>query len=101
MGNTVNKTSPVYKQYRLQMLASQIQSGSLRFFALLIKYRYIQSFLYKSAMLLLIRATFISGQQFATKDLLSSLIDKLKGGIASSHKKFQCRKCRYVVRSKI
>ena len=28
MGNTVDKASPVYKQYRLQMLASQIQSGS-------------------------------------------------------------------------
>lgn len=62
MGNTVDKTSPVYKQYRLQMLASQIQS-----------------------------------QQFTTKDLLSSLIDELKGDTASSHKKFQCRKCRLVL----
>ena len=52
-------------------------------------------------MLLLISATFMSGQQFTTKDLLSSLIDELKGDTASSHKQFQCRKCRYSAWSRI
>ncbi|KAL9988494.1 hypothetical protein ACROYT_G002948 [Oculina patagonica] len=62
MGNRVDKTNPVYKQYRLQLLASQIQS-----------------------------------QQFVTKDLLSSLIEELKDSSATSHKKYQCRKCRLVL----
>lgn len=57
MGNTVDKTSPVYKQYRLQMLASQIQSGCPWSFALLFKYRCIQSFF--CIMLLLINWCYI------------------------------------------
>lgn len=62
MGNTVDKTNPVYKQYRLQLLANQIQS-----------------------------------QQFATRDLLSSLIEDLKDNATSSNKKYKCRKCRFVL----
>ncbi|CAH3193322.1 unnamed protein product [Porites evermanni] len=60
MGNTVDKTSPVYKQYRLQLLVNQIQN-----------------------------------QQYATKDLLSSLIEELKDSSSSNNKNYKCRKCRY------
>ena len=49
MGSTVDKTHPAYKQYRLQLLASQIQSKSvMKYFNLLFQIldcEYLPSFL--------------------------------------------------------
>lgn len=59
MGCTVDKTNPVYKQYRLQLLASQIQR-----------------------------------KQYASKDLLSFLIEELQYTSSSGNKSYKCRKCR-------
>ena len=38
---------------------------------------------------------YYAGQQYATKDQLSSLIEELKEASCSSHKNYKCRKCRY------
>ncbi|XP_015764779.1 PREDICTED: dual specificity protein phosphatase 12-like [Acropora digitifera] len=68
MGNTVDKTNPAYKEYRLKLLANQLQSV----FNLI-------------------------SQQYGSKDLLSSVIKELKDTSSSAHKSYKCRKCRLLL----
>ena len=39
-----------------------------------------------------------TGQQYASKDLLSSVIKELKDTSSSAHKSYKCRKCRFVAK---